>query len=251
MNKKLLNLTLFSAVIIFIISLPIICVDRYLPQSQNPWQLQPFNADSLSHYYKNNYQILDDTALADFLDDTSKTTVIVMVDGWGVPYNETLLKQDFAIFRDNSTKPAIHKRLFNTTSYAEKKEFQKSFINSTFIYGGDSSSCSKKKKKLSHFFTQIDCCDNCSDMGMTALLDSLISANSWNTIAWTTRQTSQGDRDSLHIVLRELSKIAKKHTNTQFIIQGTHRPILGSPETRRKYLAPWIPSIFVNIKNIQ
>ena len=107
MNKRLLNLALFSAVLVFIISLPIIFTDQFLPRRNSPWQLQPFNADSLSSFYKSNYRIIGDTALITYLNDTSRAVVNVLVDGWGVPYDKDMLVQDFGLFKDNSPTLAV------------------------------------------------------------------------------------------------------------------------------------------------
>lgn len=249
MNKRLLNLTLFSAVIIFILSLPIIFVDRYLPQSQHPWQLQPFNADSLSLFYKRNYKVVGDTALINFLDDSSKTVVSILIDGWGVPYDEILLVHDFSQFKENSPKYIIRKRTINITTFAESVEYKKDFINGIFLFGGDLQTCKKKQQNLVGLFSSITCYEKYSDSKMVLILDSLLAERSWSRIAWTTFDTREGDREKLFLLLASLAKLAKQYPQIQFIIQGTHRPILGAPETRRKYLAPWVPAVILNIMN--
>ena len=246
MSKKYLNLILFSMVVIFIVSLPIVLVDDLLPQGQSPWHLQPFGADSLSKFYKENYRIYGEQALVDLLEDPTKTTVSILIDGWGVPYDEEMLKQDFAYFENNSPEYAVHKRVFNYTVFAEENELQKDFAGGLFIYGGPDSVCSGKVACLKSLFSRIECCENCGDLKITSLLDSVLAERSWTRIALTTYQTREGDRDSLHLVLSKLSEISKKYKDVQFVIQGTHRPILGTPETRRKYLAPWVPAVFVN-----
>ena len=246
MNNRHVNIILFSVFIAFIVSLPIICVDRYLSRPNSPWQLTPFNADSLSSFYKNSYRILSDTALANYLIDTTKTTVIILVDGWGVPYKEFPLVHDFSIFSDMSPIFAIHKRRINVTNIAEQEELRWGDTNGIFLYSGDSKECNKKKDNLKLFYSMQKCCANCSDLSIVDALDSLLTEGSWNKIAWTTRQTREGDRATLQQLLQKLAQLAKKYPDAQFIIQGTHRPTLGSPETRRKYLAPWVPAIFVN-----
>ena len=246
MNKRLLNLALFSAVFVFIISLPIIFVDRYLPQSQHPWQLQPFNADSLSSFYKSNYKVIGDTALMSFCDDTVKTVVNILVDGWGVPYDEDMLVQDFSLFKENPIEYAIHKRTFGITAVAESDEYQKEFTDGVFLFGGDLRTCERKQRNLGRYFSSIYCHEKYEDVKMTSILDSLLAEGPWKRIAWTTFDTREGDREKLHLLLDRLSKLTKQYPQVQFIIQGTHRPILGTPETRRKYLAPWVPAVFVN-----
>jgi hypothetical protein len=236
---------LFSAVVAFIVLLPIAFGDSYLPQSQSPWQLQPFNADSLSAFYKANYGVYEEPALHDYLDDTARTTMEVLVDGWGVPYDENLLVQDFANF-DGSARFAVHRRMFNYTAFAEGHELQRDSAEGLFIYGGDSLACAKKRSHPGASFAEVECCVGCGDSRMLAVLDSLLADCTWKRLAWTTRQTREGDRDSLGLVLRGLAEISKRRPDVQFIIQGTHRPILGTPETRRKYLSPWVPAVFVN-----
>ncbi len=246
MKAKKINLLLFSLLLAFLVALPMLFMDRFLSNAQRPWQLLPFGADSLSDFYKEHYNIIEEGPLLALLTDSAKPTVTIMIDGWGVPYDESALSMDFDFFVDNATQYAIHKRMFDITALAEKKELSKGFSDGIFIFGGDSSTCEKKQGSLKRYFARIECCVNCGDGKMISVLDSLILEHSWNKIAWTTSQTREGNKDSLHLCLRELAEIAKKHPDYQFIIQGTHRPILGPPETRRKYLAPWVPAVFVN-----
>jgi len=245
MARKI-NLLAFSLFLVLLIALPMLFVDRFLSNTQRPWQLLPFGADSLSGFYKEHYSIIEEGSLFSRLADTAKPTVIVMVDGWGVPYNERMLSKDFDIFANNAAQYALHKRMFGITALAESEELSKGFSDGLFIFGGDSSTCEKKQKSLKRDFVQIECCVNCGDAKMISVMDSLILERSWNRVAWTTSQTREGDRDSLHLCLRGLAEQAKKHPDYQFIIQGTHWPILGTPETRRKYLKPWVPAVFIN-----
>ncbi len=246
MNKRLLNITLFSAVIAFIISLPIIFKDQFLPRRNSPWQLQPFNADSLSLFCKSNYRIIGDTALITYLKAPSRTVVNVLVDGWGVPYDESMLVQDFDLFKENSPTLTIHNRMFGYTAIIENSELQNGFTDGVFLFNGDSAGCSKKQRSLANNFSQIICLENHKDPEVIPILDSMLAADSLKSMAWTTYETREGDREKLHLVLNGLSNLAKKYPQIQFIIQGTHRPILGTPETRRKYLAPWVPAVFAN-----
>lgn len=224
MNKRNINLLLFSLFLALLISVPILSLDAGISirggWSQGPWHLLPFGADSLSKYYKAHYQVLDEKPLKNLLLDTTKPLAVILVDGWGVPYDESLLEADFQIFSGNKKSYAVHKRLFQTTSYAELTEYGDNFKEGYILDSEDSTGCAK--------------------------IDSLISEGSRNRIVWTVRGTREGDRDKLHNLLKELSELVGKHPDVQFIIQGTHRPILGPPETRRKYLAPWVPAVFIN-----
>lgn len=246
MKMRNINLTLFSLLLALLISLPILCVDQYLSHPDYPWQLVPFGADSLSQTYKNQYPILNPQALMTHLADSSKSTVMVLVDGWGVPYDEKMLEGDLGILRGPSTTFAMHKRLLGHTAHAENVEYRAGFTDGALIADGDSAMCTKVEREQGEHFKQTVCCENCNDMQTIALLDSLIADTSWNKIGWTVHSTREGDSEKLHSLLRGLVNIANKHPETQFVIQGTHRPILGTPETRRKYLAPWVPAAFIN-----
>lgn len=224
MNKRNINLLLFSLFLMFLISIPILNLDNGRSArggwNRGPWHLLPFGADSLSQHYKDRYQVLDEKPLATLLQDSAKPLVMILVDGWGVPYDESLLDMDFQMIGGKGVSYAVHKRPFQTTSYAESVEYGNGFKDGIVVDGEDSVGCAK--------------------------IDSLISEGSWSRIAWTARGTREGDRDKLHNLLRDISAVVAKYPEVQFIVQGTHRPILGTPETRRKYLAPWVPVVFIN-----
>lgn len=246
MKMRNINLVLFSLLLASLISLPILCVDQYLSHPDRPWQLVPFGADSLSQTYKSQYQIFDPQALITHLADSSKPTIMVLIDGWGAPYDETMLEDDFGILQGPNTTFAMHKRLLGHTSYAENVEYKAGFSEGVLITGGNSATCTKLEREQGVHFKQTFCCKNCNDMQVLAMLDSLIADTTWNKIGWTIRSTCEGDRTKLHKVLHGLSDIVRRHPDVQFILQGTHRPTLGTPETRRKYLAPWVPAAFIN-----
>lgn len=243
MKMRNINLALFSLLLVSLISFPILCVDRYLSHPDYPWQLVPFGADSLSQTYKAQYQVTGPQALMTHLADSSKSTAMVLIDGWGVPYDEKMLEDDFGIMRGTNATFAMHKRLLGHTSYAENVEYRAGFSEGVLIANGDSAACAKVESEQGVHFKQTVCCENCNDAQTVAMLDSLIADTTWNKIGWTAYSTREGDREKLHSLLRGLFDVASKHPETQFVIQGTHRPILGLPETRRKYLAPWVPAV--------
>jgi len=246
MKMRNVNLALFSLLLASLISFPILCVDQYLSHPDYPWQLVPFGADSLSQTYKKQYPVFGPQALMTHLADTSKPTAMVLIDGWGVPYDEKLLEDDFSILQRANTTFAMHKRLLGNTSHAENVEYRIGFSDGALITDGDSATCAKIESEQGVHFKQTVCCENCNDMQTVAMLDSLITDTAWRKIGWTVRSTREGDREKLHSLLQDLVNVANKHPETQFIIQGTHRPILGTPETRRKYLAPWVPTALIN-----
>jgi hypothetical protein len=63
---------------------------------------------------------------------------MVLVDGWGVPYDEKMLKDDFEILQGSNTSFAMHKRLLGHTSYAENVEYRAWFSEGVLISNGDS-----------------------------------------------------------------------------------------------------------------
>jgi hypothetical protein len=246
MKAKKINLLLFGLFLVFLVALPPLFKDRCLSNAERPWQLMPFGADSLSDFYKEHYPRLESKPLLSYLSDTTKKTVMVLVDGWGVPYDKVMLVSDFLQLSGSKTRFCLHDRFKNITSLAESDEYGTAFANGILLYGGDSLSCSKRKFGTEKRFLQTICFKNYSDTSIVGMVDSLLSDSTWHKIAWTTRQTREGDREILHQVLQGLSMVAKKHSDVQFIIQGTHRPTQGTPETRRKYLAPWVPAAFIN-----
>ena len=77
-------------------------------------------------------------------------------------------------------------------------------------------------------------------------LDSMLSETQFNTIAWTTQDSRFGDENKLTSLLKNIAKLAEKHPTIQFIIQGTHRPILSTPEKRRENYPHWVPVVVLN-----
>ena len=155
-------------------------------------------------------------------------------------------EDDFGILQGQSVTCAMHKRLLGHTSHAENVEYRIGFSDGAQVADGDFATCKKTERDQGARFKQTICCENCNDVQTIAILDSLIADTTWNKVAWTVRSTREGDREKLHGVLRGLSNVVGRYPDVQFIIQGTHRPILGAPETRRKYLAPWVPAVFIN-----
>lgn len=247
MKHRNINLILFSVILVFLISIPFVSKNLFVTNQDAPWQFTPFNSgDSLSIIYKERYRILDQQALIHQIKDKASTTVSVMIDGWGVPYDERMLEQDFALFEENKSSFAIHKRLLGFTSHAENVEYRSEFAGGTFLMQGDSSTCLRRADSSYWEFERSFCCANCDDSKMIAVVDSLLSDSTQTKIGWTVRSTREGDREKLHEILRKLSDVVNQHPDVQFIIQGTHRPILGAPETRRMYNAKWVPAVFIN-----
>ena len=223
MSFRRLNLILFCCVLLSI------GIVSWLPEStffsgfEKPWQLQPFaNEDSLSTAYKKEYRILNKVPVLWQLNDTTGTIAIILIDAWGVPLDESRMAAEFSIFKDLPHDFALHQRLANRTEHAENVEWKGDFIKVA--------------------------CDSCSDAKKIVVLDSLISQKAGERFALIAQESRYGDMNALHNVLSSVATIAKKHPECKFIVQGTHRPILGAPEVRRLHKSHWVPVVLLNAK---
>ena len=43
-----------------------------------------------------------------------------------------------------------------------------------------------------------------------------------------------------------VADVARRHPEARFIVQGTHRPILGNPKIRRESYSHWVPAVVIN-----
>jgi hypothetical protein len=92
-------------------------------------------------------------------------------------------------------------------------------------------------------------CHKCPDSVMAVTLDSVLvavagdSASPVKNVAWTTQDSRNGDRAKLHATLRLIADVARRHPEARFIVQGTHRPILGDPKIRRESFTRWVPTV--------
>lgn len=247
MKFRTINLVSFSTLLLFLVLIPFLFGNKIASRQDAPWQLCPFNSgDSLSETYQNRYRVLDNAPLIRQIKDTLRPVVSILIDGWGVPYNEEMLVQDFSLLIGGKTQLALHKRLLGCTAHAETVELQQGFADGLYLARGDSAECAQIGMQPKFGMKQVSCCSRCTDRDNAKELDSILFDTTWKRVAWTARETNLGDRDKLHDLLRQLAGIASRHPDVQFIIQGTHRPILGTPEIRRKYNARWVPAVFIN-----
>ena len=242
-----INLIVFMIFVIASTSLMYILGIDFFGKQEKPWYLQPsLSEDSLSQNYKKQYLILDKTRLQDIWSDSAKKTVTVLIDAWGVPTEESLMQKEFLQFDVVPHKFAIHQRLANRTKHAELVEFRNNDTTSIYIFGGDSLEYGRSDYIPTLGFNEIRFCQKCNDSTMTIILDSLINTQSHNLIAWTTQDAKTGEPEILQKTFTTILNLAKKHNDTRFIIQGTHRPILGTPETRRSHKSHWVPAVLLN-----
>jgi len=248
MNKiRHINLIVFLTLVVSSTSLMYILGIDFMSKQEKPWHLQPsVSEDSLSQTYREQYLILDKTRLLDTWRDSTQKMVVILIDAWGVPTEESSMQENFSHFTDIPHKFAIHQRLANRTKHAELVEFRNNDSTSIYIFGGDSLEYGRTDYIPTLGFNEIRFCQKCSDSTMAIILDSLINTQSHNLIAWTTQNAKTGEPEILQKTLSTIHDLAKKYSDTKFIIQGTHRPILGSSEMRRSHKSHWVPAVLLN-----
>lgn len=249
---KYLNLILFSCLLLSLLVVSYFADSAFFrSEPGKPWQLQPFvHEDSLCQQYKDLYRLTGTEPMVPDEADSSKPLVIILVDAWGVPLDDSLLKEDFSIFESINPQFILHQRNFNYNTHAELTELTLVPQKNTFFFGGDSLEYGGREYIDNMGFEKKVFCNKCGDSTILKLLDSAMSVRDslpvYGTFAWTTQTSREGSHEKLHKTLRDIAAIASRHTDVRFIVQGTHRPILGSPETRRKYHAHWVPVVILN-----
>ena len=216
---------------------------------EKPWHLLPsVHEDSLSQEYLERYRILDKKALRLQVYDSSRTNVFILVDAWGVPIKESMLKDEFAFFEKISHTFALHQRLGARNIHAERVEFRDGPENKIYLFGGDSLEYNRPKLVGNIGYRRTLFCQNCSDSVMISKIDSLLVNDSLQLIAWTTQSSRGGDKDSLYKSLKLIADLALRHPDVQFVMQGSHRPVLCSPKIRNSYKYHWVPVVILNGK---
>ncbi|SIO46787.1 hypothetical protein SAMN05720758_3111 [Fibrobacter sp. UWB11] len=216
-KSQKINLAIFLAFIAVTVLLSYVLGTDFMGKQEKPWHMQgAVHEDSLSQEYLSKYKILDKVPVTLQIENSKEKRVLILIDAWGVPFDEQKLAKEFAIFKDVPHKFAFHKRLKNVTKHAELVEFRTDSLDSIFVID-----------KLSS-------------------LDSLLRNSGYKTIALTINDSKEGSEESLHKVLNEIAGLIENFPDVQFIVQGAHRPILGTPETRRQYYAHWVPVVILN-----
>ena len=243
----------FVVFVAFAVMFSYLAKSQLIKMPEKPWHMQPFtDADSLTVEYTGKYELLDRRALLPQFADSTRTTVAILVDAWGVPFDEKLLAEDFAIFKDLPHKEFLHHRLANRTRHAEFAELRHAEFGGVYLFGGDTLEYGRNLYIDTLRYTQKVFCQKCSDSVMLGKLDSLLALDSLfapeeaKVIALTSQNSRDGDRTKLHATLRSIADVARKHSRVRFIIQGTHRPILGDPKIRRESFTHWVPAMVIN-----
>lgn len=250
-----ISLFAFAAFVVLAIALSYMMGATLFANQDKPWHMQPFtDADSLTSEYSEKYELLGRNQLLGKFTDSARTTVAILVDAWGVPFDENLLAEDFSIFKDSRHKVYLHHRLANRTRHAEFAELRIPSDSTrphdgVFLFGGDSLEYGRNLYMDSLGYGVRLFCQKCPDSVMAATLDSVLAAVAVDTtshvknVAWTTQNSRDGDRVKLHATLRGITEVVRKHPEARFIVQGTHRPILGAPKIRRESFAHWVPVV--------
>lgn len=253
-----MGLAAFSVFVAYAVTFSYMTKSQFIKMPEKPWHMQPFiDADSLTEEYISKYELIDRRKLIDPFADSSRVTVSILVDAWGVPFDEKLLAEDFAIFRDVPHRKFLHHRLANRTRHAEFAELRIPGDSTRphdgiYLFGGDSLEYGRNLYMDSLGYGVRLFCQKCPDSLMAATLDSVLtavagdSASLVKNIAWTTQNSRDGDRAKLHATLRLIAAVARRHPEARFIVQGTHRPILGDPKIRRESFAHWVPAVVIN-----
>ena len=251
MNKwQRINLAVFFGMVAITACLPYVLKGNFFSAPLGkPWHLQPsIPEDSLGVTYKDHYKIANKKPLRTMLQDSLQPQVHILVDAWGVPVNESVLEGDLSFFADIPHQFLLHRRLANRTKHAEKVELRNHIESNLYLFGGDSLEYGRADYISELGFRQMLFCQSCNDSLMVTKIDSLLSTDSLTFIAWTTQSARTGEQDSLRNSLRQIAGLAKRHPQVAFVVQGTHRPILGSPETRNAHKAHWVPGVILNLK---
>jgi hypothetical protein len=253
-----LGLAVFSVLFVFAVIFSYLINSQFIKMPDKPWHMQPFiDADSLTEEYVSKYELLDRRKLIGQFADSSRVTVSILVDAWGVPFDENLLAEDFAVFKDLPHRVFLHHRLANRTRHAEFAELRIPGDSTrphdgVYLFGGDSLEYGRNLYIDSLGYGVRLFCQKCPDSVMAATLDSVLAAVTGDTtspvknVAWTTQGSRDGDRAKLHATLRLIAAVARRHPEARFIVQGTHRPILGDSKIRRESFTHWVPAVVIN-----
>ena len=248
-----ISFSVFAVFVAFAVVFSYLINAQYIKISYKPWHMQPFiDADSLTADYAENYELLDKRKLLGRFMDTTRITVVILVDAWGVPFDSACLREDFGIFKDLQHREFLHQRLANRTRHAEFAELRLNDSNGVYLFGGDSLEYGRNLYMDSLGYGMRLFCQKCPDSVMAVTLDSVLtavagdSATPVKNVAWTTQGSRDGDRAKLHATLRLIADVARKHPEARFIVQGTHRPIVGDPKIRRESFTHWVPAVVLN-----
>ncbi|SHG32462.1 Phosphoglycerol transferase MdoB [Fibrobacter sp. UWH9] len=229
---------------------------------------------------KNQINVIDSSFVTKAFIDTTKNNVVILVESWGVPMDSIMFKSELNMFKMDTIELGIHSRMYSKTRTAEREDllyslnkradgsrdsvFLPTFLtdlgySSFFFFGGDST-IQHRDRYISHLgFTDVHFTrEFMSDSVLASHIDSVLCDSTQKYfIVWTTRDTQFPMGDSAEVVerlyfeklfntLKIISNLAEKHSETRFIVQGDHEPILSPQEFRQKFYRRWVPFVVLN-----
>ena len=245
-KSQKINLVLFASFCIVIMSFAYLFGSDFLGKQEKPWHMQnDLQVDSLSAQYRAHHKIMGPQKVTCQIKDAEKR-LIVLIDSWGVPFDESTLNSEYTTFRDVPHMQALHYRYSNRTKHAEQVELRKGSSSAIYLFGGDTLEYGRREYVPELGYQEMVFCYHCSDSVMIIKIDSLLVDGNFATIAWTSQDSRYGDEIKLKKTLGNMASLAEKHPDVQIVVIGAHRPILGSPERRREFYAHWVPVVVLN-----
>lgn len=247
-NRLPVNMVLFS-VVVLVIGLSSFFVEvQEKDPSGKPWHMQMNeHGDNLSETYLHQYMLMDHGRAISQLDSFAGTTVLVLIDAWGVPHKEENLAKELSVFDGLVHQFYLHKRLMNYTRFAEQAEFRNTVKESIYLFNGDSTEYGRFRYVPELGFNKIFFLEKCNDVCAISKIDSLLEASQLSKLVALSLQCSrEGNTSVLQHSLKLIAKLSKKYPKVRFVVQGTHRPVLVPREEREKYYAYWVPLVVLN-----
>lgn len=239
-------------------------------------QVMPRN--KLSDAFKQNYKWVESPMITKDYADTSRTTVVILVESWGIPIDTCVFKKELDVFKALKTDYGVHHRMYSMTRTAEREDLIYSISNSeekkdslfipqmykeknrpsTYLVGADSMLFRRYRYIHNMGFTNVLFADSLSDSLIVMKIDSLLQDSSKiQFIAWTTRDTRfpmQGNAEQIELTyynrmfnsLNMIKELALRHPGARFIVQGDHEPLLCPKTFAEQFYRRWVPYIVLN-----
>ena len=239
---------------------------------------QVISRNKLPDAFKRSYKWVESPMITKDYVDTSRTTVVVLVESWGIPIDTSVLKKEFDVFKNLRTDYGVHHRMYSMTRTAEREDLVYSILNkeekkdslfipqmykeknrpSTYLVGADSMLYRRYRYIHNMGFTNVLFADSLSDSLIIMKIDSLLQDSSGiQFIAWTTRDTRfpmQGNAEQVELTyykrmfnsLAMVKELALRYPNVRFIVQGDHEPLLCPKAFAEQFYRRWVPYIILN-----
>ena len=248
-------------------------VTRALERSS---QIDPRN--KLSDAFKRSFKWGESPMITKDYADTSRTTVVILVESWGIPIDTSVFKKELDVFKALKTDYGVHHRMYSMTRTAEcedlvysissseeKKDttfipqiYKEKNRQSTFLVGVDSLLYRRNKYIHNMGFTNVLFADSLSDSLIVMKVDSLLQDSSRiQFIAWTTQDTRfpmKGNAEQVELTyykrmfnsLNMIKELALRYPGVRFVVQGDHEPLLCPKIFAEQFYRRWVPYIILN-----